>query len=333
MRRALAVPEHLELLGAIALGWPLDDGAAPAGASGPAPAPADRRDHPPRRVVRAASRWRDGSGRSATVLGSVGPHFRGLSHPGTVLDAEAIVEAAQRSRRPPVGLAGELHERRHQRARMMVASISTASARPMPNSLMKRDARRGEGEERDRQEQRGGGDDAAGALQAEGDRVVVVAGAVVLLLDPREQEHLVVHRQPEGDAEHEDRHRRVDGAGGGEAEQSPRWPSWKIHTIAPNVAVRLSTLSTIALIGTSTLPTSRNSSTNVATAMIARSRAAGVRTIDALVSTSSAAGPPTNDVAVVGVEAANVAHETLAVARRHGERRAPPTSSRSPLGA
>ena len=30
---ALGVPEHLELLGAIALGWPLEDGATPVGAS------------------------------------------------------------------------------------------------------------------------------------------------------------------------------------------------------------------------------------------------------------------------------------------------------------
>ena len=33
LRQALGVPEHLELLGAIALGWPLEDGATPVGAS------------------------------------------------------------------------------------------------------------------------------------------------------------------------------------------------------------------------------------------------------------------------------------------------------------
>ena len=48
-----------------------------------------------------------------------------------------------------------------------------------------------------------------------------------------------------------------------------RWPSWKIQTIAPNVAVRLSMLSTSALTGTSTLPNMRNSSTNVTPAMSA----------------------------------------------------------------
>ena len=42
---------------------------------------------------------------------------------------------------------------------------------------------------------------------------LVVAGAVVLLLDPGEEEHLVVHRQAEGDAEHQDRRRRVGQAG------------------------------------------------------------------------------------------------------------------------
>ena len=67
-----------------------------------------------------------------------------------------------------------------------------------------------------------------------------------------------------------------------------RLPSWKIHTIAPNVAVRLSRLSTSALIGTSTLPDSRNNSTNVAITMMAM--ASGSRSaIDDLVSTSSAA--------------------------------------------
>ena len=40
---------------------------------------------------------------------------------------------------------------------------------------------------------------------------------------------------------------------------SARLPSWKIHTIAPNVAVRLRALRTRALSGTSTLPDSRNS--------------------------------------------------------------------------
>src|SRR5690348_3822981 len=51
---------------------------------------------------------------------------------------------------------------------------------------------------------------------------------------------------------------------------APRCPSWKIHTNAPNAAVSDKTLSTNALSGNITLPVSRNSSTNVITAMIPR---------------------------------------------------------------
>ena len=44
---------------------------------------------------------------------------------------------------------------------------------------------------------------------------------------------------------------------------APRWPSWKIHTSAPNAAVSDNTLSTNAFSGSTTLPVSRNSSTKV----------------------------------------------------------------------
>ncbi len=85
----------------------------------------------------------------------------------------------------------------------------------------------------------GGGDDAAGALEPDGHRRRVVAAAVVLLLDAGEQEHLVVHRQPEGDAEHQDRRGDVESGRWAVKSSSPApLPSWKIHTMAPKVAVR-----------------------------------------------------------------------------------------------
>ena len=63
--------------------------------------------------------------------------------------------------------------------------------------------------------------------------------------------------------------------------------------MAPNVALRLRTLSTSALAGTTTLPNIRNSSTNVMTAMIPT--ASGRRLMSAwLVSTSWADEPPTS---------------------------------------
>src|SRR6201993_5590933 len=48
---------------------------------------------------------------------------------------------------------------------------------------------------------------------------------------------------------------------------APRWPSWKIHTSAPNAAVNESTLHASAFTGSTTLPVSRNSSTNVMAAI------------------------------------------------------------------
>src|SRR6478735_4826143 len=65
------------------------------------------------------------------------------------------------------------------------------------------------------------------------------------------------------------------------------WPSWKIHTIAPNVAVRLSMFRTTALIGTSRLPNSRNNTTKVTTAMNAAAYGTREKRL-ALESTSSA---------------------------------------------
>ncbi len=48
---------------------------------------------------------------------------------------------------------------------------------------------------------------------------------------------------------------------------APRWPSWKIHTIAPNAAVSERMLSANAFSGMTMLPVSRNSSTNMMTAI------------------------------------------------------------------
>ncbi len=54
-----------------------------------------------------------------------------------------------------------------------------------------------------------------------------------------------------------------------------RCPSWKIHTMAPKTALRLSRLNTRALSGSTTLPVNPNSTTNVATAI--RTMATGNR--------------------------------------------------------
>ena len=50
--------------------------------------------------------------------------------------------------------------------------------------------------------------------------MLVVAGAIVFLLYPRQKEDLVVHRQTEGHAEHDQRRGRVDVAGRAEVERA-----------------------------------------------------------------------------------------------------------------
>ena len=53
---------------------------------------------------------------------------------------------------------------------------------------------------------------------------------------------------------------------------APRLPSWKIQTIAPKAALSDSMLSTRALIGSTTLPVSRNSKTSMMAAINPRTR-------------------------------------------------------------
>ena len=71
-----------------------------------------------------------------------------------------------------------------------------------------------------------------------------------------------------------------------------RCPSWKIHTISPAVAARVTPLSTRERIGCTTDPVNRNSTMNVVSTM--SSPASGSRLpIACVVSISSAVWPPT----------------------------------------
>ena len=74
------------------------------------------------------------------------------------------------------------------------------------------------GEDRD-YDQRRPGDQTCRRADAEGDRVVVVAGLRVALANPAEQEHLVVHREAEEDGEEEERHPGLDDVDLLEAEE------------------------------------------------------------------------------------------------------------------
>ena len=93
-----------------------------------------------------------------------------------------------------------------------------------------------------------------------------------------------------------------------------RWPSWNTHTMAPKVADRLSRLRMSALIGITTVPNSRNSSTKVMTAMMPAASGSSSNS-DAFVSTSCADCPATCTVER-RVGGADVRDERLALGRQ-----------------
>ena len=113
--------------------------------------------------------------------------------------------------------------------RTSVASTMTATARPTPSCLMAQHLAGGEAGEDDDDEGRGGRDDAARPLEPDGDREVVVAGVVVHLLDPREQEDLVVHGEAEGEDQDQDGIQRSSAPTESNRRDRTRCPSWKIH--------------------------------------------------------------------------------------------------------
>ena len=77
----------------------------------------------------------------------------------------------------------------------------------------------GEAAEDDDDDRRGAGDQARGGGHAVDDRAGGVAGGAPALVDAAEQEHLVVHREPEQHAEQEDGDPRVDALDLREAQQ------------------------------------------------------------------------------------------------------------------
>ena len=135
-------------------------------------------------------------------------------------DPEALVQAPQRRRRPPVPLAEQLHQRGDQQG-ADDARVDQHRERGADAVLLDEDdLRGGEGADRDREQQRRGGDDPAGPLEPDRHRLRVRGAVVARLLDPREQEDGVVGREPEGDGEEQDRHRLLDRPGAGVVEEA-----------------------------------------------------------------------------------------------------------------
>ena len=119
----------------------------------------------------------------------------------------------------------------------------------MPKSLMMRSSPMRERAEHHHHDRRRRGDHPAGGSQAVAHRVVRVAAVLPLLVHAREQEHLVVHGQPEDDREQHHRQERLDRPRL-DPEQVGAHPCWKTSVTRPSAAPIDSRFMTAALIGT-----------------------------------------------------------------------------------
>ena len=107
--------------------------------------------------------------------------------------------------RPPVPATEQAHRRRHEQHANDGRVQQNCKGHPDADALDgDRLGQRERGEHGDH-DQRGAGDHAGRLGQAVGDGRRVVAGPAVRLLDPRQEQHLVVHGQADQDREHDDR--------------------------------------------------------------------------------------------------------------------------------
>src|SRR5712692_40233 len=124
--------------------------------------------------------------------------------------ADPSVEHRQRTRSPPVGAAEESHHRRHDEDPDDRRVNSDRDGETDADGFDDHDIRIAKSEEHRDHDQGGAGDEAAALLQARRHAGLVVARSPVLLLDAADQEHLVVHRHAEDDAEEDDRNAGID---------------------------------------------------------------------------------------------------------------------------
>src|SRR5437899_2260443 len=127
-----------------------------------------------------------------------------------VARAEPPVEPGQRTRSPPIGAAEKAHDRRHDEDADDRSVDGDRDGEADPDRLDDHDVGHAEGQEHRHHDCSGAGDETAALLESQRNPGLVVAGTPVLLLNPADQKHLVVHRHAEDDAEEDDRNARID---------------------------------------------------------------------------------------------------------------------------
>ena len=147
-------------------------------------------------------------------------------------------------------------------ARTIVASISTAAARPTPACFTSSDESEPKSEKTRDHHERGARDDAGGDGDAVPDRLVGRHAGVDGFADAAQDEDVVVHREPEEHDEEEQRQPRDDRAVRLEAEQRLGPVCWKTRTSTPYAAPTESRLRTIAFSGTTIERKATSSSRN-----------------------------------------------------------------------
>src|SRR6266581_9278467 len=134
---------------------------------------------------------------------------------GNVLaDTDTIVDPTQRRWRVPTPLAERAHEGGDEDAAYQGGVDEDRQSGTEPEELDEADVAGPECEEADGQQRGKGRHDASGASQPAGDRVRVGDTGIVQFFDPADDKQFVVHREPEGDAEQQDRHRGIGGSWG-----------------------------------------------------------------------------------------------------------------------
>ena len=120
--------------------------------------------------------------------------------------------SARGGRHPPVPVAQQAHRGRHEERPDDARVEGHRDGHAQSDRLDQDDVGERERAGHDHDDEGGGGHDPAAPLEAAGDRLGVVPGPIPDLLHPGQEEDLVVHRQPEQDAEQDDRLGRLDVA-------------------------------------------------------------------------------------------------------------------------
>ena len=165
---------------------------------------------------------------------------------------------------PPVVFAQHLHRRRNEQSPDYGGVHGNGERKADAHLLHRNDYAGSESGHDDDQQQARRSDDPPRFLDSGNYRFLVVAGAVVFLLDSADQKDFVVGRKPKAMAKIRTGRVGSSESVGEKRSRRCRWPSWKIQVIRPKAALSDSVFKTIAFRGITMLDSMALSTRNVA---------------------------------------------------------------------